>query len=125
MTNRPLVASDFQMLQAALDQDQYDHDSPNAYVADGTDSHVYEDEGGPIAVFRYSMALRICAVWCDNGDLVRNKEAAIKFFDDALTLAKDHHFSEIIFTTQSFSLAKFCTEQLGFEKRGFEYVRNV
>ena len=125
MTNRPLVASDFQMLQKALDQDTYDHDSPMAYVEEGTGSQVYEDEQSPIAIFRYSMALRISAVWCDNFDRVRNKEVAIRFFNDALAEAKAHHFKEIVFNTQSPTLAKFCIDQFGFEERKGEYVRNV
>ena len=128
MTSRPLAASDFQMLRDALDQDKYDHDSPLDYAEDGTESVVYEDGHGPIAVFRYSKeltTLRISAVWCDNADRMRNAKVAIKFFNDTLAKATVHGFKELIFNTESPSLAAFCTERLGFEKRGSEYVRNV
>ena len=125
MTSRPLEATDYQMLKAALDHDNFDHDSPQDYASEGTESQVYEDGNGPIAVFRYSMALRISAVWCNNLDTLRNAKSAIKFFNDALAKAKDHGFTSIVFNTQSPTLAKFCIDQFGFEERKGEYVRNV
>ena len=124
MITRPLAPSDFKMLQAALDQDTFVHDTPMDYVKSGVESEVYEDEHGPVMVLRYSKTLRLVAVWYDNTD-PRNVFASIRAMKTAVKKAKASGFTEVIFTTESPLLAKFCVEKLGFEQKRNEYVKYV
>ena len=125
ITSRPLEAKDFDMLSKALEQDEYEHDYALDYVRDNTQAEVYEDEQGPIGVLRYSKTLRLTTVWCDNSDRVRNGASVIQAIADAVDKAKASGFTDIIFNTQSPTLAKFCIDKLGFEESKGEYVRYV
>ena len=125
ITSRPLEPTDFEMLKAALNHDQYDHDGPMDYIRDNTEADVYEDENGPIGILRYSKTLRLMTVWCDNQDRVRNGASVIQAIADAVRKAKAAGFTDIIFNTQSPTLAKFCIDKLGFEESKGEYVKYV
>jgi hypothetical protein len=125
ITSRPLEHKDLDMLQRALDQDQYEHADKEAYTQNGAYSEVYEDEQGPIGVLRYTKTLRLLTVWCDNKDRIRNGASVIQAITDAVTKAKESGFTDIIFNTQSPTLAKFCVDKLGFEESKGEYVKYV
>lgn len=125
VTSRPLEAADLDMLQKALDHDEYEHAGTADYTQNGAYSEVYEDEQGPIGVLRYTKTLRLVTVWCDNHDRVRNAASTIQAITDAVSKAKASGFTDIIFNTQSPTLAKFCVNQLGFEESKGEYVRYV
>lgn len=124
ITNRPLTQSDLPMLQKALDQDEFDHANVDNYTMDGSYSEVYGDESGPIAVLRYTKTLRLVGVWCNNKDFRRNALATIKALEDATAKAKASGFTDIIFTTESPTLARFC-KRLGFKESGGQYVKYV
>lgn len=125
ITSRPLELLDLDMLQRALDQDNYEHAEVKNYTMDKAASYVYEDEKGPIGVLRYTKTLRLVTVWCDNKDRVRNAASIIKAISDAVAKAKASGFTDIIFNTQSPLLAKFCCERLGFEENKGEYIKYV
>lgn len=122
--SRPLEQKDLTVLQRALDQDEYEHAGAPDYTRNGAYSEIYEDEKGPIAVLRYTKTLRLVGVWCDNKDFRRNALATMKALEDATNKAKASGFSDIIFTTESPTLARFC-KRLGFEKSGEQYVKYV
>jgi|ERR1017187_5012636 hypothetical protein len=124
ITNRPLEAADLDMLYRALGQDEYGHAAVANYTQDGAYSEVYEDEKGPIAVLRYTKTLRLVGVWCDNKDFRRNALATMKALEDATNKAKASGFTDIIFTTESPTLARFC-KRLGFQESGEQYVKYV
>jgi hypothetical protein len=115
---------DVPFLQRALDQDTFEHATAKQYTMDGAYSEVYEDEQGPIAILRYTKTLRLVGVWCDNMDFRRNALATIKAIEDATAKAKASGFTDIIFTTESPTLAKFC-KKLGFVESHGQYVKQV
>jgi hypothetical protein len=125
ITSRPLEQEDLGMLKRALDQDTYEHADAAQYTQDGAYSEVYEDEQGPIGVLRYTKTLRLLTVWCDNKDRVRNAASITQAITDAVAKAKASGFTDIIFNTQSPTLAKFCIDKLGFDESKGEYVKYV
>jgi hypothetical protein len=128
MTSRPLGVSDLPMLQRALDQDEYEHLEPKYFTMDSAYSVVYEDEGGPIGVLRYTKEndrLRLVTVWCSNADSKRNAASVIVAIADSVRLARQSGYKKIVFCTQSPSLARFCIDRLGFEEDKGEYVLPV
>jgi hypothetical protein len=129
MTSRPLVVADLPMLQRALDQDEYEHLEVKHFTMDSAYSVVYEDEIGPIGILRYTREsknrLRLVTVWCDNADKKRNADSVIQAITDTVRLARQSLYKEIVFCTQSPSLARFCIDRLGFEKDKGEYVLYV
>lgn len=125
ITHRPLVASDLPTLQKALDQDEYEHLETKNYTRDGAFSEVYEDDSGPIGVLRYTKTLRLVTVWVDNDDKRRNAASVVQAIADAVQRARENGFSEIIFQTESPTLAQFCTKHLGFTESKGEYVLQV
>jgi len=124
ITHRMFAFEDLPMLEKALDQDTYEHANTNDYIKSGGFSEVYEGEKGPICVLRYSKTLRIMAVWCKNEDRRRNAVATIQATKDAISRAKESGFTDIIFETESPSLADFC-EQLGFKRAGNTLVLHI
>lgn len=125
ITNRPLEFLDLPLLQRALDQDTFEHASTADYTQDGAYSEVYEDEVGPIGVLRYTKTLRLMTVWVDNNDKERNAASVIQAISDAVVKAKASGFSEIVFNTQSPTLAAFCTHKLGFQESNGEYIKQI
>lgn len=113
------------MLQRALDQDEYEHLETKHYTMDGAYSEVYEDENGPIGVLRYTKTLRLVTAWCDNNDKKRNAASTARAISDAVGKAKANGFTEIIFHTESPTLAEFCVYKLGFSESKGEYVLHV
>jgi hypothetical protein len=129
MTSRPLQVADLPMLQRALDQDEYEHLEVPDFTMDSAYSVVYEDEIGTIGILRYTKEpenrLRLVTVWCDNTDKKRNADSVIQAIADTVRLAKQSLYKEIVFCTQSPSLARFCLDRLGFEKDKDEYVLHI
>ena len=125
ITSRPLESKDLPMLQKALDRDEFEHAEVPSYTQNGAYSEVYEDEDGPIAVLRYTKTLRLVGVWCDNHAGLKNARATIQAISDAVAKAKASGFTDIIFNTESPTLAKFCVSKLGFKESKGEYVRYV
>lgn len=125
ITSRPLELLDLDMLQRALDQDTFEHAEVKNFTMDGAYSEVYEDDAGPIAVLRYTKTLRLVGVWCDNKGGLRNARATVQAIKDAVSKAKASGFVDIIFSTQSPALAKFCTDRLGFVENKGEYIKYV
>lgn len=124
MTSRPLEVKDIPMLKQALANDRFEHASSEYYTMDGAHSVVYENSGGPVGVLRYSKTLRLVAVFNDN-DNPSNARTVLKMVRDAVGKAKAAGFTEIIFNTQSETLANFCIQKLGFNESKGEYVRTV
>jgi hypothetical protein len=129
MTSRPLGVADLPMLQRALDQDEYEHLGSKNFTMDSAYSIVYEDEVGPIGILRYTRdsdgRLRLVTVWCDNADKQRNGKSVVVAITDTVRLARQGGYKEIVFCTQSPSLARFCIDRLGFEEDKGEYVLHV
>jgi hypothetical protein len=112
------------MLQKALDQDEYEHADVSQYTMDSAYSEVYEDENGPIGVLRCTKVLRMVCVWTCNEDKKRNALGTIEAVKNVVERAKANGFREIIFHTDSPTLAKFC-QKLGFNESSGEYVLHV
>jgi hypothetical protein len=114
------------MLQRALDQDEYEHLEVPDFTMDSAYSVVYEDDLGPIGILRYTREpnsrLRLVTVWCDNADASRNGKSVVVAIADTVRLARESGYKEIVFCTQSPSLAKFCIDRLGFKEDKGEYV---
>ncbi len=129
MKSRPLANSDLPMLQCALDQDEYDHLGVLNFTMDSAYSVVYEDSVGPIGILRYTKdddgRLRLVTVWCNNKDKWRNSKSIIVAVADTIQLAKAGGYNDIVFFTESPSLARFCMDKLGFKEEKGEYVLHI
>jgi hypothetical protein len=116
ITSRPITPEDIEILQKALDQNDFHPDQKTEYYTNVGVTDVYENEQGPIGFLRYTKALRLCTVWTSNADRERNAASIIQAIFDAVQKARANGYSEIIFETTSPKLSQFCADRLGFEK---------
>lgn len=122
MNVRPLTGADRPMLEQALANNKFHPgEKPEWYMGPNMFSVVYEDEKGPVGVLRYTKTLRLCTVWVDNDDRLRNAASIMQAIEESVKLAQADGFTEIIFNTNSPQLANFCTSKLGFEESRGEY----
>ena len=122
MISRPMVVEDKDCLQAAMDKNHW-HPGQKAesYMVNGA-NFVYGDK--PVTFLNYEKILRVRVQWCDEHDRDGNKEALAQMVEDAVKLARDNDYGEIIFQTDNPALAKYA-EKLGFEESRGEYRREV
>lgn len=108
-----MVVEDRETLQAAMDANTW-HPGQRAesYMTNGV-TFVYGEK--PVTFLNYEKILRVRVQWVDEQDRERNKEALVKMVEDAVTLARENGYGEIIFDTQNEALARYC-EKLGFKK---------
>lgn len=122
MNSRPMVVEDREALQEAMDRNRW-HPGQQAesYMVNGV-TFVY---GEPPATFlNYEKILRVRVQWCESDDRGRNQEALIQMVEDAVKLAKDNGYGEIIFQTSNVALGR-AAKRLGFEESLGEYRREV
>ena len=122
MNSRPMVVEDQACLQAAMDENTW-HPGQRAesYMVNGV-TFVYGEK--PVTFLNYEKILRVRVQWCDEYNRAGNKEALVKMIDDAVKLARDNGYKEIIFQTDNKALGKFC-EEFGFGESHGEYRREV
>lgn len=122
MNSRPMVVEDRDTLQTAMDKNTW-HPGQKAesYMVNGVNI-VYGDK--PVTFLNYEKILRVRVQWCDEQDRAGNKEALIQMVEDAVKLARDNGYGEIIFQTDNLALAKYAGK-LGFEESRGEYRREV
>lgn len=117
INHRPMKVEDIPTLQAAIDQNEFHPNQKTSYyTGEKMYTEIYEDETSPIGFLRYTKALRLCTVWCDNGDRVRNGASIMQAIENSVKLAIADGFNEILFETNSPLLEKFCTSKLDFKK---------
>lgn len=117
INRRPMAGTDLPVLQAALDQNTFHpNQKTEYYTGKKMYTEIYSDEQGPIGFLRYTKSLRLCTVWCDNGDRVRNGASIMQAIKNSVNIALADGFTEILFETNSPLLEKFCTSKLGFDR---------
>lgn len=117
VTDRPIHNGDMVLLGLSLSNDPYHKDTkPEFFIEPGTVCKVYEDSDGPILFVRGCKALRLDLQYLDNKDTRRNLTAMLEGFDLLAQKAKANGFQEVIFTTNSPLLKKFCIKRFGFEE---------
>lgn len=122
MKSRPMVVEDREALQAAMDKNHWHPDQKaESYMAKG-ENFVYGEP--PVTFLNYEKILRVRVQWSDEQDRDGNKEALVQMVEDAVKLARDNGYGEIIFQTANPALAKYCGK-LGFEESLGEYRREV
>lgn len=123
MRARPLVGEDKETLQGTMDRNTW-HPGQKAesYMANG-ETFVYGDVA-PVTYLNYEKILRVRVQWYDEHDRDGNKAALVQMVEDAVKLARDNGYGEIIFQTDNPALAKYCGK-LGFEESRGEYRREV
>ncbi len=122
MNSRPMVVEDRECLQAAMDKNAW-HPGQKAesYMVNGV-TFVYGDE--PVTFLNYEKILRVRVQWTDESDREANRAALAQMVEDAVKLAKDNGYGEIIFQTSNVALGK-AARKLGFEESPGEYRREV
>jgi len=117
-----MVVEDRDCLQAAMDTNTW-HPGQKAesYMVNGV-TFVYGDK--PVTFLNYEKILRVRVQWCDERDRNGNKEALVQMIEDAVKLARDNGYGEIIFQTDNPALGKAAT-RLGFEESQGEYRREI
>ena len=122
MNSRPMVVEDRECLQAAMDKNRWHRgQKAESYMVNGV-TFVYGEE--PVTFLNYEKILRVRVQWCDEHDRESNKEALIQMVEDAVKLARDNGYGEVIFQTSNKALAK-AAKCLGFEESQGEYRREV
>lgn len=113
MNSRPMVVEDREALQGAMDKNKW-HPGQQAesYMVNGV-TFVYGDR--PVTFLNYEKILRVRVQWSDEQDRGSNKEALIQMVEDAVKLARDNGYGEIVFDTQNEALARLC-EKSGFKR---------
>jgi hypothetical protein len=123
ITSRPINESDFPRMEQEIRSDACHKEwlKPSFFTAPNTLSTVYSDEDGEILFTRLSSCLRIHVQFCD---VSKQKIARclVTQFSDIVKRAKASGYSQIIFDTESPSLAKFCQRYLGFTESKGEQV---
>lgn len=126
MNSRALVNEDLPVLQAALDQNVLHPDQKaEDYTGLKMYSEIYEQDGKPVGIVRYSKTLRLCSAFCDSQDRVQNAEYLQQVLADAMKKAEASGFTELIFNTNAPAMAKFAIEKLGFVESQGEFVKAV
>jgi len=115
ITSRPITSEDTEMLQKALDQNEFHPGQKTEYYTNVGVTDVYQDEQGTIGFLRYTKTLRLCTVWVNNDDRQRNAASVIQAISDAVSKAKASGYSDILFSTNSPKLKAF-SETLGFKE---------
>lgn len=115
LSDRLIHGGDLPILAYSLAKDEYHKGTdPEFFIEPGTICKVYEDEAGPICYVRGAKALRLDIQYVDNNDAARNKEAMLWGFEKLVEKARENGFSEIIFSTNSKLLSRFCRQNFGF-----------
>lgn len=122
MKSRQMVVEDRDSLQAAMDRNTW-HPGQKAesYMVNGV-TFVYGDK--PVTFLNYEKILRVRVQWSDEQDRDGNREALVQMVEDAVKLARDNGYKEIIFQTSNKALGKAAT-RLGFEESPGEYRREI
>jgi hypothetical protein len=122
MNSRLMAVEDKESLQEAMDKNTW-HPGQKAesYMVKGV-TFVYGDK--PVTFLNYEKILRVRVQWCDEQNRAQNKEALTQMVEDAVKLARDNDYGEIIFQTDNPALAK-AAMRLGFEESRGEYRREV
>jgi hypothetical protein len=123
MNSRPMVVEDRDTLQGTMDRSTW-HSGLKAesYMVNGA-TFVY-GEVAPVAFLNCSKVLMLRVSWYDEKDTAHNKEAIVQLIGDAVKLAKENGYAELIFQTDNPALGKFCGK-LGFEGSQGVYRREV
>ena len=115
VTDRLIEAGDINLLELSLAKDEHHKDTDSSFFYQpGTVTKVYEDEDGPILFARGSAALRLDLQYVSNDDVKRNMKAMLSGFDALAKKAKENGFHEIIFTTNSEMMRRFCVKRFNF-----------
>ena len=125
MNSRLMAVEDKDALQTAMDKNTW-HPGQQAesYMVNGV-TFVYGDEPlKPVTFLNYEKILRVRVQWSDEQDRDGNKEALVQMVEDAVKLARDNGYGEVIFQTDNPALAKYAV-RLGFEESRGEYRREV
>lgn len=116
VTDRFIEAGDMPALALSLAKDEHHKGTePEFFTQIGTVCKVYSDEQGPICFVRGTKALRLDIQYADNDDVKRNMKAMLEGFDKLAEKAKENGFTEVVFTTNSNVLKRFCEKYFGFE----------
>lgn len=136
-STRAMTENDFPALQAAITRDTF---HPGEWAVEdfihdpqSEDSRkrvpkmctVIEDSQGPIAFVRFMKSLRISCVWNDEKDVHRNARAIVFGVRDAVRLARENGFSELVITTESEKLAQFFERVLGMKRSQQEFLLQI
>lgn len=124
VTDRFLETRDLPILEKSLAHDVH-HQGTTAdfFTQYGTVCKTYSDDAGPILFARASKALRLDLQYVDNSDVKRNMNAMLTGFDELARKAKENGFLEIIFTSNSPMMRKFCVKRFGFVEEHNELRR--
>ncbi len=123
MNSRPMVVEDRDALQAAMDFNSWHPGQvAESYMVNGV-TFVYGNER-PVTFLNYEKILRVRVQWVDENDKDSNKEALIQMVKDAVKLARENGYGEIIFQTVNEALGNL-SKKLGFEESRGEYRREV
>jgi len=115
VTDRFLEHRDLAVLEMSLARDEHHQGTLSEFFTQyGTVCKAYEDEEGVILFARASKALRLDLQYVKNDDVKRNMKAMLTGFDGLAKRAKENGFLEIIFTSNSPMMRKFCVKRFGF-----------
>jgi hypothetical protein len=126
VTDRFLEHRDLALLELSLSRDEH-HQGTTAdfFTQYGTVCKTYEDDAGPILFARASKALRLDLQYVSNDDTRRNMKAMLTGFDELARKAKENGFLEIIFTSNSPMMRKFCIRRFGFVEEHNELRKHL
>lgn len=132
---RPFTSDDVPALQAGIDADRihpgtwtvadFNDDPSDPTPKKPKDVTVIEDQNSPIAFVRHTKVLRICAVWADGDDRVRNSQAVIQGIRNAVMNGRASGFSEIIIQTDYQPLADFFVTVMKMSQHGDQYILSI
>lgn len=126
ITDRLIEPSDITLLELSLAKDEHHKETePSFFYQPGTVCKIYEDEFGPILYARGAAALRLDLQYVDNSDVKRNMKAMLGGFDALEKKAKENGFHEIIFTSNSPLMRRFCCKRFGFLESGNELRKHI
>jgi hypothetical protein len=115
VTDRFLEHRDLPILEKSLAHDVHHQGTPpEFFTQEGSLTKVYEDAEGVILFARASKAIRLDLQYVSNEDTRRNMKAMLTGFDELAKRAKENGFLEIIFTSNSPMMRKFCVRRFGF-----------
>jgi len=125
VSKRDIEPYDYPILKDSLSQDKYHEGTdPEFFYDEKAVCYVYEDDDGPIMYVKGSKVLRLDIQFVLNSDFRRNA-AGLQKLSEIVEFAKTAGFKQLIFTSNSPLLRKYCCKHFGFAESKDELIREL
>jgi hypothetical protein len=114
MNLRRATQDDKPWINTIIAKEPTHHHTADFYFEPGTESHIIEDDGQPILIFRLNAKVIRVDIDFDPERQTSTGKALIQYFPAVASAAKKKDFRQLIFDSTSQRLIKFCEKRFNF-----------